>query len=106
MDLCDVAEKCTGMATTCPADAIAAANVKCRPKMGECDVAETCDGMVKTCPNDAVIAVNMSGDCDPTTQSCNGVDKTCKLTEGEACIANGDCLSNLCDTGLMVPVCL
>ena len=97
MDLCDVAETCTGMAPTCPTDAMAAAGFECRPKNGKCDEAETCNGMVKTCPTDAVIAVNMSGDCDPNTQSCNGVDITCKLTEGEVCMDDGDCLSNLCD---------
>src|SRR5207249_4975879 len=42
--LCDVAETCTGTATTCPTDGFQPSTVVCRASAGECDPQETCIG--------------------------------------------------------------
>jgi hypothetical protein len=54
---CDIAEKCDGMATTCPMnDVWAPPGTLCRAVAGACDVAETCTGMSNQCPPDAIVS--------------------------------------------------
>src|SRR5581483_7127513 len=48
------AEKCDGVSTTCPADAVQPASTVCRPALGPCDVADNCNGSSASCPADAV----------------------------------------------------
>eukprot|EP01027_Heterolobosea_sp_BB2_P009078 GEZU01013427.1.p2 GENE.GEZU01013427.1~~GEZU01013427.1.p2 ORF type:complete len:124 (+),score=7.96 GEZU01013427.1:82-453(+) len=49
---CDVAEKCTGTSSSCPANKYRPPSFVCRPAAGQCDVAETCPGNSASCPND------------------------------------------------------
>src|SRR5207249_6579655 len=44
-DVCDPAEVCTGVSTTCPADVVLSLGTECRSAAGECDIAETCGGL-------------------------------------------------------------
>src|SRR5439155_11933425 len=46
---CDVAEFCSGTASTCPADAVRPVTTQCRGSVGVCDVAEFCDGATSAC---------------------------------------------------------
>ncbi len=79
--VCDVAETCNGMATTCPADGVANTSTVCRVQNGLCDVAEHCNGTAKTCPNDGFSAMGTvcrasAGVCD-AAETCTGSSATC-----------------------------
>src|SRR5438094_883473 len=68
--VCDPAETCTGISTTCPVDAKSAAGTDCRAAAGVCDMAETCDGSSDACPSDAfksssTVCRAAAGECDP-----------------------------------------
>src|SRR5262245_34765579 len=78
---CDIAERCSGDAATCPSAACAPATTVCRPKAGECDRAETCTGTSASCPPDELMpagatcraaqdACDEAEVCDGTTASC------------------------------------
>lgn len=50
---CDVAERCSGDAPECPADAVAGSGVVCRASIDErCDPVESCDGVSAACAAD------------------------------------------------------
>ena len=78
---CDTAELCTGIATACPNDSMAAAATVCRPVNGNCDVQETCSGSTVTCPFDGFLAStavcrSSGGACD-VQESCTGYSAAC-----------------------------
>lgn len=81
--LCDVAEQCDGVATTCPPDDIVPSGTVCRAASpgNLCDEAEVCDGASTACPADAVkpsatVCRPAAGDCD-LAEACDGVSKLC-----------------------------
>jgi alpha-tubulin suppressor-like RCC1 family protein len=79
--VCDLAESCTGLSATCPADAKSTA--ECRASAGVCDVAESCDGIGNSCPNDlfkssSVECRTSAGECD-VAESCTGSSATCPI---------------------------
>jgi hypothetical protein len=82
--VCDVAEKCDGVALACPPDARVAAGTSCRGATGVCDVAEKCDGVAADCPDDRVDPAGVV--CRPAAGSCD-LAETCTGTGG-ACPAN------------------
>lgn len=83
-DVCDQAEKCTGLSATCPADVFASASTQCRASGGVCDVAESCPGTAQSsCPPDTLVAAGTEcrasmGICDPVEQ-CDGRRAVCPL---------------------------
>ena len=79
--VCDVAESCDGVSTTCPADGVATNGTTCRIAAGVCDVAESCDGSSKSCPADGFASAALecrasAGDCD-LAETCTGASATC-----------------------------
>ncbi|MCX7779009.1 MAG: fibronectin type III domain-containing protein [Patescibacteria group bacterium] len=74
---CDLAETCTGLSASCPADAKSTA--ECRPASGICDLAEYCDGVNNDCPANIFQPAQTS--CDDGLY-CNG---------HETCDGNGNC---------------
>ena len=82
VDVCDVAETCTGSSATCPADGFQPSSAVCRPAVpGGCDVAETCTGAGPSCPADQVqpsgtVCRASAGSCD-VAESCNGTSNAC-----------------------------
>ncbi|HEX7478644.1 MAG TPA: hypothetical protein VF331_12610 [Polyangiales bacterium] len=76
---CDVAEKCDGTQTQCPANSFAAATEICHPATGICDAAETCDGVSAACPADALA---------PDTQQCRPAGGLCD--PADFCTGNSD----------------
>jgi hypothetical protein len=83
---CDPAETCNGVATTCPADALAPNGFTCRAAVDLCDVAETCDGLTAACPSDdvantATLCRTGPNACDADT-FCDGVNTDCPPTGG------------------------
>jgi hypothetical protein len=87
VDVCDVAEVCTGSDPNCPVDGVEASGVLCRPLSGPvevCDVSEVCDGVSTTCPVDAF---------EPPTATCRSASDLCDAIElctgsGPACPAD------------------
>jgi uncharacterized protein (TIGR03382 family) len=78
---CDVAERCDGVAATCPADAFLPTTVTCRASAGPCDVAELCPGDAGSCPSDALAPTTTqcrasAGPCD-VAESCSGTSAAC-----------------------------
>jgi len=78
---CDVAERCDGTSTHCPAAAIALAGPVCRPTQGPCDIAEACDGASFECPfnvleSDATVCRKSEGACD-VPEHCTGNSPHC-----------------------------
>lgn len=104
-DVCDVAETCTGVSGTCPADGFRSSGTECRGSVGACDAAEACTGSGATCPADAKKAsgVNCASDGNPCTlDQCDGMVDTCQHPAGNAgstCrSAAGDCdVAETCD---------
>ncbi len=77
VDVCDLAETCTGSSITCPTDSKGTS--VCRPAAGACDLAESCDGIGNTCPADAKstsVCRPSAGDCD-VAESCDGFLDAC-----------------------------
>lgn len=70
--LCDAAEVCDGVASTCPADGFLTLGTECRATAGSCDVAETCSGAGPACPADAF---------EPSTVECRGPAGVCDVAE-------------------------
>jgi len=97
---CDIAETCDGIATTCPADAIAPSGATCRPSVGGCDPAELCDGVSTACPTDAIepagtVCRAVAGLCD-VAELCDGMNGQCPfdafVSPGTVCrMAAGEC---------------
>src|SRR6185295_3587402 len=80
-----------GVGNACPADAVAAAGVECRPVAFPCDTAEVCDGTAKTCPADAPIAdADGDGTCDP-------LDDCPSIADPAQQDGDGDGLGDVCD---------
>jgi hypothetical protein len=78
---CDVAERCTGSSTACPADGMIEAGTVCRTAAGVCDVAETCTGASAACPGDGFASAGnvcrpAAGSCD-VRESCTGSSASC-----------------------------
>ena len=70
---CELAEKCDGVATSCPADTLVAADTVCRAALGACDVAEKCDGVATSCPADTLVAADTI--CRATADACDVAEK-------------------------------
>src|SRR5262249_19682934 len=87
-DVCDPAQYCTGLSTTCPAPTPAPSSFVCRPAAGECDQAELCPGRAGApCPGDAKQAAGTActDDGNPcTTDTCDGTSDTCQHAAGNA----------------------
>lgn len=86
-DVCDVAETCTGVSVTCPADAFTTSGTECRASAGACDLAEACTGSSAGCPADAKKASGdaCAGDGNPCTlDQCDGSANTCQHPAGNA----------------------
>jgi hypothetical protein len=99
---CDAAEKCNGVATTCPADGPKLAGVPCRAATDVCDQEEVCDGQNKTCPADGVKVAGSqcrakTGDCD-VAEACDGQSATCPAnslaSDGTSCNDSDLCTSS------------
>jgi uncharacterized repeat protein (TIGR01451 family) len=83
--VCDVAESCTGVSATCPANGFLGASTVCRPAADQCDAAENCNGAAASCPADGKKPSGSS--CGSSAQSvCDGAD---------TCDGSGTCQSNL-----------
>ena len=109
-DLCDPAERCTGIpGQDCPQDVVAPPTTVCNPGSGDlCDPAEHCTGIPdQACPADTVSPAGTqcrgsAGACDPAEQ-CSGVaDQACPansfVTPGTPCNADGDaCTVDACN---------
>jgi len=79
--ICDVAEECTGLDTSCPDDEFQPDAVQCRTAAGFCDVAEYCSGAGAACPADAykpdtTLCRSSVGICD-IAEYCTGADEDC-----------------------------
>src|SRR6185503_5055150 len=83
--VCDIAETCTGVSPTCPADAFQSTSLTCRPSAGVCDTAENCTGSGPTCPGDAFQSTSVT--CRPSAGVCD-VAESC-TGSGAACPADG-----------------
>jgi hypothetical protein len=74
--ICDVAETCDGVGTTCPTDVFAPNTTVCRASTGGCDTAESCTGTGATCPADVVggpvTVTATSGTTGPTNYTTLG----------------------------------
>ncbi len=77
---CDVAERCDGVSTTCPANVVLPATTVCRPSVSECDVAEVCSGFSGVCGPDEAQPVGSTCGTSPT-DPCDLQD-TCAETLG------------------------
>ncbi len=81
VDVCDVAETCTGMSRDCPADQLASATTVCRASAGPCDAVENCTGTSVSCPADtfqstATFCRPSMGPCD-IAENCTGSSASC-----------------------------
>jgi hypothetical protein len=81
---CDVADKCNGVDTVCPADTLRAGDFVCRASAGVCDVPETCTGQSATCPANQFVSSAMT--CRPAAAECD-VAESCP---GNAAACPGD----------------
>ena len=70
---CDVEERCDGVATSCPTDALVPVGTVCRDVMGACDVADACDGGSPDCA-DAFVPAGLV--CRASTAPCDA-EETC-----------------------------
>eukprot|EP01107_Rhizomastix_libera_P007271 TRINITY_DN2175_c0_g1_i1.p1 TRINITY_DN2175_c0_g1~~TRINITY_DN2175_c0_g1_i1.p1 ORF type:complete len:711 (-),score=176.73 TRINITY_DN2175_c0_g1_i1:38-2170(-) len=83
--ICDVAEYCTGIDSSCPADKVQEQGLVCRdayvPTDGasSCDIAETCDGISAFCPSDSM--KNSSTVCRAAVVSTNSKVLSCDVAE-------------------------
>lgn len=73
IDVCDVAEQCTGSSNACPVDELEATGTVCRPATAECDAEEVCSGEA-ACPPDLSAPDGTS--CDSDAGVCS--DGTCE----------------------------
>ncbi|MDX2165860.1 MAG: hypothetical protein SF182_02310 [Deltaproteobacteria bacterium] len=78
---CDVAERCDGVASVCPPDAVQPAATVCRAALDVCDAPEACDGATVGCPADqrrpaGTLCRAALGSCD-LSESCDGVQVEC-----------------------------
>jgi hypothetical protein len=92
---CDVADKCDGVATTCPADTKQPATYVCDPTVvGQCDAPNKCDGTSTACPDTKVPNGTpcrpVAGPCD-RAEACDGFGNDCPsdkfLVSGTVCAA-------------------
>ncbi len=93
---CDVAEACTGAATSCPNDTLVASGTVCRPAASACDVAEACDGASPACDADAAAPVGTP--CGGAPSGVCDAQDTCSGTVGASatCTANYQPASVVC----------
>jgi len=113
VEVCDVAEFCTGSGAACPVDAKSTG--VCRSSAGVCDVAESCDGVNTGCPANGFVANGTPcddgnvGTINDQCQSgvCAGVAPVCgngKMEGGEQCddgnTSNTDACLNTCVTAI------
>lgn len=73
---CDVAESCTGVGASCPADGVEPPTMECRVPAHVCDAAESCTGSSVDCPADDVLdgVPCLDGDlCNGAEQCVTGV---------------------------------
>lgn len=103
--LCDVAETCDGIATTCPADGFATSGTSCRTATDVCDVEETCTGSSADCPADGFLPSTIecrasAGACD-IAESCTGASASCPAdhkSTAECRVVAGLCdVAEVCD---------
>ena len=79
IDLCDAAESCDGVSTTCPPDILAMAGTTCRTAASDCDLTETCSGSSAACPADTN---------KPAGTPCADDGNVCTT---DACNSSGSC---------------
>ncbi len=112
---CDAAESCSGVSTTCPADALAAVGTVCRAAVTDCDLAETCTGGA-ACPADGAKASGTPCSDDGsicTVDACNGsgtcahtagnIGTVCRPASGECDLAESCTGAATCPTDGFVP---
>lgn len=78
--ICDVEERCNGVATTCPADAFLIGN-QCATASDVCDRPSTCNGLGPACParpfvDAGVLCRASAGPCD-VEERCLGTSAAC-----------------------------
>lgn len=98
--VCDVAETCNGVESTCPADMFVPPDtLVCRDAAGDCDIAEECSGTSADCPADEIELANVecrpaAGVCD-AAEVCDGLSPECPadgFDTGLVCRpVDGDC---------------
>jgi cysteine-rich repeat protein len=107
---CDPTERCDGVGSACPADALATGGI-CRASLGVCDPAETCTGTSTTCPPERLAGPDqtcrLGGVCD-LAEHCDGAGIACPpdafVAEGEACGPQSP--GNVCDgAGVCLGMC-
>jgi hypothetical protein len=113
IDVCDVAEFCTGADAACPPDLSAPQGTICRASTGPCDPAEECNGVSVQCPADALSP--SSTECRPAAGVCDVADfctgqsadcpadakstAVCRASAGDCDVAEScDGVSNDCPT--------
>lgn len=97
---CDIAENCTGVSATCPANALRPNGFTCRAAAGICDLAETCNGSSAACPNDAksTAVCRAAVDVCDVAESCNGSANTCPTDTFQTSITVCRPAAGVCDT--------
>ena len=80
-DLCDVAETCDGLSSTCPTDGFQSAETECRASADSCDAPEICTGSSAACPTDGFepdtkVCRAPAGICD-SAETCTGSSAVC-----------------------------
>jgi hypothetical protein len=103
---CDIAEVCSGVSPSCPADTWKSSGIVCRTTAGDCDVTETCSGTGPDCAADGwkssgAVCRPAAGDCD-VVEACSGTGPICPAdtlkSSGAICrVTAGDCdLAEIC----------
>ncbi|HEY3354144.1 MAG TPA: RHS repeat-associated core domain-containing protein [Polyangia bacterium] len=108
---CDLVEKCDGVSSYCPADAVVAAGTQCRAAASECDMPAVCSGKSGICPSNphhrAGVPCNEDGiactrdECDGAGQCAHPaklVGEPCD-DSGNLCTRSGTCSSDGSCTG-------
>lgn len=100
---CDVAEFCTGMSATCPADGVRPAGTICRAATNVCDAMEVCSGSSAACPGDNSSALDGKncgtsygswGSCGGFTDACDTTGTQSRTVTASTCSANTCSASN------------
>jgi hypothetical protein len=89
MGVCDVAEACDGVGSSCPFDRGFSSTVQCRASAGGCDVAEFCTGSGASCPPDD------TGDIDGDT-ACDAQDNCPATPNLDQIDSDGDGVGDAC----------
>lgn len=95
---CDVAETCTGAASTCPTDAFAASTVSCNGTAGDCENQDKCNGSAATCTDNGNKA-------NGTACTDDGLTCSTDLCSSGSCVHAAGNSGTVCEAGDIVGDC-